>query len=903
MQPFAPASPARRTLFYPFTFFKTSTSVSNPHKKPSHPHSNNYNNKYTYSNMKKKPSRAYIRAVTILRSISWKAALVCLALISALLYLSYRLVKDAGTSPSDFLSYLDDDGWISTRVLSNIKADSWDDTEGVSEELSESANRLLEMETLKYPVDPNLLAELPSEFKQEYLQWRKQEEHEAYLHKATYFDSVANSKNGGRELTPWAEARRALQESLNIMMPRPYAGNGGDGAAGSQHDTGIPSGEEEEEDDSENPHKRIPDYTEDDSDSADNAAPSKYSDDSDDTSESDEDSPDFDDPSSQTEIPKDVAGTNLGWVGDISFLIKNGLPTCMGVPCNKTQYLDMIANLTVISRYMTRFWKGVELSRMTFVPEHTLIATCRHQICPNIHRSKEKLSHTDANQLPCGLPESFTLDTAPPKVFFKSYPRLRRMAHILTALTSTTKPSSHCVRSMSPYTKTPETPPFDTNFHPATHMKIGKYLPRARLVGSNICKILNKTSNAYLSHHCERLPVKYIPAKLEKKQRQRKQVVEPYPVRYLKVETFLFHNPVIVALGGDSIVTESGHIFHSQPPTSKKPTDSPSFNGFWLFPHSSCGRILTSGFASRPTPSTLTVSEVFVASEPGLDTPPTELQARRMGILSTLSRLAPHLEELEQMGSLKVHVNAGETEGVVRSFLRFLRKDGMLKRLVSGAVQVRGGGLYVPEQTISCATPGSWQARKLRDLIAGRFKEIAEGLKVKLDEEGEQEAAGGLKPLHVLVIRPTTSSQVFIKNYDALINTLNSTFLATSTDSSEPISFSTTTPQLRILTDTHENLLPLAHTLELFHTAKVIIAPQSHLLSHLVGSQQGTSILEFLPRDESLSFAYSTLARTLGMDWYGIVPEEDKTGGGGRVVDVDMVKAVVAAMLNKKVGN
>jgi hypothetical protein len=550
------------------------------------------------------------------------------------------------------------------------------------------------------------------------------------------------------------------------------------------------------------------------------------------------------------------------------------------------------------------------------------------------------------------------------KILFRDYPRHRQLLPILNTLGNITGPT-HCIRTLEAVPKTSGTPPFDTNFHPSPPLTIGNYLPRARLVGSNICATLNKTNNGYLSRQCEKLPIKWINT-LGKFARHNKGGT--FPVRYVKLDTFLFHNPSIVSLVGDSLVTNQGHVFHARSVPSNVNLNSEGgestkgrSGGFWMYPESSCGRILSNGGAVNlaKVPSnrlsdkydnknngSVLVEEVFVASEPGFDEPLNPIIAQHYAFMATIPRLAPHLQELVKTPHVHIHLNSGGVDEIVEEFLRFMGYEHLLERVVKGDVRVQGA-VYVPDYTVYCMVPGAWHVRKLREIISARLEQVAKGLQEERDAaeqmleeqlsgnddsmDGREKSQGGggveslltasavsapskpfeldLAPNTILVIRKT-EGPIRLANHDELVEMLINTYSPKSqpTPSSQQSIGSNAVDNynydIKVISDGTLKP-PLAETLAAFHKAKIIISPHSQILSNLVATPANASVLEFLPSDDSLSFSYSTLARKLGLDWYGIFPETSKRKDGalGRheevTVDIEMVKAVVGVMLRK----
>ncbi|KAJ3326940.1 hypothetical protein HDU76_012491 [Blyttiomyces sp. JEL0837] len=538
------------------------------------------------------------------------------------------------------------------------------------------------------------------------------------------------------------------------------------------------------------------------------------------------------------------------WKGDDQHLFKDGIPTCLGVPCSKKQYIDLMANLTRISKHSSRYWRGVDLAKITYVQQGTLLESCRKQLCPEAYVNVSTSSTAESNWLAARTPchptknqhtshhnyKSFVVPNYPPIPVTK-FPRIRKLEGILERFGNLTKESHHCVRAMAPHSissilktntktnnnnnkKADSKSLITTDFEPPRTGSIGKHLNRARVVGDGFCAALKRSGTAayaYISKHCFRTK----PIMVKRKKKGGKNVGKTVgsstmievPVRYVKIGSHIFHDPVVVALA-DSFIATSGDIYKldqdrfisqsvntsltsttfQQPPknttTTVITTDNPiAPNDMLIHLDSQCSTL--SGLVWAHPQRARHLSEVFVASSPH-----NEGRGGAMGglysnapdprhtLINVLPRIAGYWEELERHPLIRIHHNGGE---LLKELVRFLQVDGdedvsgggssggdgktkdknqhvivsdsadeppitdMASRLVYG--DVVGDVVYLPEPGLECFMSGMHQIRKLRDMIGERMKRLARRITEEYDMDDP-------KDLYPWLARPVRDGNV-----------------------------------------------------------------------------------------------------------------------------------------------
>ncbi|KAJ3212172.1 hypothetical protein HDU82_003446 [Entophlyctis luteolus] len=551
--------------------------------------------------------------------------------------------------------------------------------------------------------------------------------------------------------------------------------------------------------------------------------------------------------------PKQLSLPTPKWKGDDDYLFSNGLPTCFGRPCNRSQYIIMKQNLSELARpqFISTYWRGVDLSRLTYAPENSLIARCRRVLCPQ------------AND--CDSPRKLIPSGVTPT-------RTKRISQILNhfkSLSSTT----HCISAKEPHSSDSNSP-FLTNFTPVYDAPIGGKIKRARFVGNDVCTVFNNSKNDVLHyigvHQCAKsrqmivpLPkaAKHIEDKPKhrdsKKQKKMKKppkkpalTVPTMIVRYIKIDKIRyhqFHNPVIVALK-NSFITRDGIIYNDE---------------ISLQPDSFCSGEYVSDFAAK---SSLTsgghFEEVFAASAPAdpYGSVPYWL------IMETLPRIASHFEELKSNPQILIHFNSrGGGKEFLSKFLRFLGMSGSVEsRLISG--DISSSVVYAPEPSLSCQLAAEWQLHQLRNLIASRLQQDS------MQQRSWKE---------ILVVKCSTQ-RARIDNHDDLVRMLAQEFRGM---------------HVRVVAAGAEQA-SLRETLASFHAARIVVTPEGCALGYLVATQFDASVIEVLaqPRADDRrapwDLTYSALARYLGITWFGVVLPPHS-----RAVDLVEMHGLVAAIL------
>jgi hypothetical protein len=196
-----------------------------------------------------------------------------------------------------------------------------------------NVGRNLPSSQLKFQVDEELLMELDAETRTEYLQWRHEEDLWAQTNPQLYFDQYAtsNSISDGIRLRARVES---WNQQFTDMLPQPREI---DDRARKEEIMDIDMENEEETvlDDADQDAVRIPLPTEDREEPSTNF---------------DSTVGDIPTPGGESMLSGLNAQMGMRWFGDEEFLIKNEVPTCMGVPCQKKEYFDMMANLTKIGK-------------------------------------------------------------------------------------------------------------------------------------------------------------------------------------------------------------------------------------------------------------------------------------------------------------------------------------------------------------------------------------------------------------------------------------------------------------------------------------------------------------------------------------------------------------------------
>ncbi|KAI9334766.1 hypothetical protein BDR26DRAFT_920780 [Obelidium mucronatum] len=587
-------------------------------------------------------------------------------------------------------------------------------------------------------------------------------------------------------------------------------------------------------------------------------------------------------------LPKPVSQSKPKWEGDSSYLFQNGIPTCFGKPCTRNEYVNIQINLTRIatSQFMSPYWIHVDLSKLTYTPENTLLTRCRENICPNNNCT------TIASKIP-PIPNGSA-----------SLVRIRRLVQLLAYFKNLYNPSTHCILSQEPKID-PLAPQTLTTFTPVMDAPIGEKVKRARFIGDSICSIFNASKSDTLHyigiHQCPRARQMIVPLpkasplivvdpnlsdhnskKRRKGKKGRKQLENPsaietvqptLTVRYIKIDKsryHQFHNPVLVALK-NSFVSFQGVVFNNK---LLFQLDSNCAGGF---PES--GDVFP--VLESPTITKL-YSQVFVASSPSDRT-----SVSHWLLFETLPRIAMYFDELNAHPDIRIHYNVhGGNAQFLGRMLRFLGMSGFLEessgttkreaslqaRLIHG--DVYANVLYIPEPSLYCLIPPEYQLHKLRSLITSRLLPHVYADSAQTNQRTWDE---------ILIIR--SKSPTAITNYNALVRMLEKEFRDYT---------------VRLITDEDGMPSSLKDTFTLFHKARIVIALEQGVgLGYLVSTQFGASVIEVLrePRERmGWNLGYSVLARSLGITWYGMVipyiPAKPD-----RVVDLIEMHGMVAGII------
>ncbi|KAJ3063712.1 hypothetical protein HDU98_000491 [Podochytrium sp. JEL0797] len=565
------------------------------------------------------------------------------------------------------------------------------------------------------------------------------------------------------------------------------------------------------------------------------------------------------------------------WEGDKNYLVQNGKPTCFGQACSRNEYINAKWNMSQISnsQFMSPYWIHVDISQLTYTEEGSLLQNCRKIFC----------SSTACPSTP--IP---SISSAPTNTSLLI--RIRRLIHLLNYFKTLSHPDSHCILSMSPKFN-PSSPSVSTNFAPVFDAPIGEKIKRARFIGNEICDVFNASKSDALHyigiHQCPKarqmivaLP-KATPLRIAddsdapKKRKSKKKggVVQKtedrfvYPtltVRYIildKTRFHQFHNPVMVAMK-ESFVTRSGIVYNSK---------------LFVQLDSFCAESPADGeVLSLPSVIESTYPEVFISS-----TPSRKTSVAHWLLIETMPRIASYFEELQQNPHIRIHFNPqGGSKPFLVQMLRFLGISGFAthlsppsdvdsptppstsleSRLISG--NIHANIMYIPEPNLYCLIPGEYQLHKLRSLIHARLPPSLSRARSWKE---------------ILLIR-SKSSSIAIENHVEMVRMLEKEFRGWT---------------IRTLTD-GDAIPSLPDTFASFYAARIVIAPEGAALGYVVATQFGASVIEVLSEPQERSgwnLSYSTLARYLGITWYGMVLPK-----GGRVVDLVQLHGMVAAILD-----
>ncbi|KAJ3263232.1 hypothetical protein HDU77_011093 [Chytriomyces hyalinus] len=561
------------------------------------------------------------------------------------------------------------------------------------------------------------------------------------------------------------------------------------------------------------------------------------------------------------------------WSGDQEFLFKQGKPTCFGQECTRSEYINAKLNMTTLStsQHMSTYWQHVDVSKISYFPLGSLLSNCYNHLCGA------------SKQNNCDIPFNTTkLDAAATR------PIIRKLTQLLK-LHGKTHSHSHCIASMMPAQSFHSL----TNFTPLVDGTIGDPVKRARFVGDGMCNIMNASSNDMLHyigvHQCPKarqilIPVpKAVPAKLAQPPRtksgRRKKLPhneplapEPLIARYMKIDkkrNHQFHNPVLISLR-HAFISQSGHV---------------STDRLVVHPDPQCAQD-TMPPSLAPSTNTRFYKHVFAVGSHV-----NEQRLASHGIeewvwIQVMPRIATYLKELDADREIRVHVTGGQTgvDAVARA-LRFLgllsldvssndvnssrvQEKSVAARVITGPALV--GIVHVPEPSVSCFIPGEWQVQTLRDTVAKRLLSTMRGLERRSWKE-------------ILVLVPSGLTGR-LSNQDAMVRMISKEFRGYTVHVLE-----------------RDAMPPIDESLAYFHAARVIVSvgEGGSGLSYLVASQVGAGLIEVLkePKEKSgWDFVYSSLARFLGVVWYGMV--EELNSDGSRVVELVHLHAVITAVIN-----
>ncbi|ORY39968.1 hypothetical protein BCR33DRAFT_379636 [Rhizoclosmatium globosum] len=358
------------------------------------------------------------------------------------------------------------------------------------------------------------------------------------------------------------------------------------------------------------------------------------------------------------------------WKGDPEFLFKDNLPTCLGKPCSRSEYINVKQNMTTIStsQFMSPYYHAVDISKLTYVPPSTLLTSCRIHLCQN--KGCENMTQI--------------VIPAPPQ----EKTRLRRLNHILGHFKNLTSPT-HCIRALAPL----QHPHHHTNFTPYPDGTIGEKLKRARFIGNDICNVFNASKADELHyvgiHQCPKArqmivplpkasPIAVAPTLIKKRKKGKKNAAQKeveyvYPtltVRYIKMDRFRyhqFHNPILIAIR-EGWVTSQGVVVNK--------------DGAVIHFEGSCQSSDVDPTVFLKNEKLSAVSEVFVAS-----TPSDKASLSHWHFVTTLPRIAPYLEELRTHPHIAIHYTSlGGSRQFLSSIFRFLN---LKNPLISGPLYAK----------------------------------------------------------------------------------------------------------------------------------------------------------------------------------------------------------------------
>ncbi|KAJ3231148.1 hypothetical protein HDU81_003962 [Chytriomyces hyalinus] len=562
------------------------------------------------------------------------------------------------------------------------------------------------------------------------------------------------------------------------------------------------------------------------------------------------------------------------WSGDQEYLFKQGKPTCFGQECTRSEYINAKLNMTRLStsQHMSTYWQHVDVSKISYFPKGSLLSHCYNHLCGPSTRNN------------CDTPfNTSKLNAAPTR------PTIRKLTQLLK-LHGNTHSNSHCTASMMPAQSFHSL----TNFTPLVDGTIGDPVKRARFVGDGMCNVMNASSNDMLHyigiHQCPKarqilIPVpKAVPLpkpiqslRTTKSGRRKKQphietlAPEPLIARYMKIDkkrNHQFHNPVLISLR-HAFIGQSGHVLSDR---------------VVVHPDPQCAQDILRP-SSVPSSNTRFYKHVFAVG--------SVVNEQRLALhgieewvwIQVMPRIAAYLEELDSNRDIRIHVTGGQTgvDAVARA-LRFLgllsldvasdnsrsdiQEKSVAARVITGPVLA--GVVHVPEPSVACFIPGEWQVQSLRDTLATRLLNTMRGLERRSWRE-------------ILVLVPSNSNGR-LSNQDAMVRMISKDFRGYAVHVLE-----------------RDAMPPIDESLAYFHAARVVVSvgEGGGGLSYLLASQVGAGLIEVLkePKDKSgWDFVYSSLARFLGVVWYGMV--EEVNSDGSRIVDLVHLHAVITAVIN-----
>jgi hypothetical protein len=359
------------------------------------------------------------------------------------------------------------------------------------------------------------------------------------------------------------------------------------------------------------------------------------------------------------------------------------------------------------------------------------------------------------------------------------------------------------------------------------------------LIGANFCSFLGNSTKPKFNHakRCQRGKLKYLPAILNKHAKyfkhnlkedviivngQMKNIVRSKNIHLGVVQ---FHNPTIVALKNMHI-SPNGYIYNEK----------------FLFNPNSCSSAIFQPVSERIH----NVSKVFILSSPYSEDVGDQ-KSLDFILMDVLPRVSAFLSELDQYSDILIHYNGGD---FLPRMLEFLRLWNIRSRFISG--QVFAKEIYMPEPSLDCRTPGSWQGSEIQSLIGRKLIDYQLVDHTKLNQHESTER------FEILIIQDSGSGST-ISNINKILKMTRDLFPSLT---------------LRILDLGTSN--EITDIFAAIYSARMLIVPTEVPFSYLLAARPGTLVLEVM-RFDSKNFDYhnSLVAQSLRLDWYGVALELD----------------------------